>query len=299
MATVTCVVDCRCWLGEGPCWVAREGALYWTDVPSRRVHRWRPGDGEHRTWETPDFVTALTPRRQGGLVAALRDRVAFFDPETGGFTPFVAPEADRPENRSNDGKCDRQGRFWYGTMRNNLAPDGGEIPIEGEPAGSLYRIDPDGCITRVDGPFGISNTLAWSPDDRTMYFGDTLDAIYAYGFDPASGTMRDRRVHARRDAAPGFADGSAIDAEGCLWNCRWDGGAVVRLGPGGEALETVPLPCSRVTSACFGGPDLTTLYVTTARHGLGEAEPAGQPLAGGIFAIETGARGLPDGEFAG
>jgi L-arabinonolactonase len=289
MATVTCVLDCGCWLGESPCWVAREQALYWTDVPSRRVHRWWPGDGERRTCEAPDLVTALAPRRQDGLIAALRDRVAFFDPAMGGFTPFVAPEADRPENRSNDGKCDRQGRFWYGTMRDYLAPDGGEIPIEGDPAGSLYRIDPDGCITRVDGPFGISNTLAWSPDDRTMYFGDTLDAIFACAFDPASGTVRDRRVHARRDAAPGFADGSTIDVERHLWNCRWDGGA----------LEMVPPPCSRVTSACFGGPDLATLYVTTARHGLGEAELAGQPLAGGIFAVETGARGLPDGELAG
>jgi L-arabinonolactonase len=297
MATVTCVVDCKCWLGEGPCWVAREGALYWTDVPSRRIHRWQPEGGEHRTWDAPDFVTALAPRRKGGLIAALRDRVAFFDPASGAFRPFVAPEADRQRNRSNDGKCDRQGRFWYGTMQNNLAPDGGELPIESS-TGSLYRIDPDGTVCRVDGPFGISNTLAWSPDDRTMYFGDTLDAIYAYDFDSASGTAGNRRVHSR-DAAAGFADGSTIDAEGRLWNCRWDGGAVVRLGADGRAVRVVALPCRRVTSACFGGPDLATLYVTTARHGLGEAELAEQPLAGGIFAVETGARGLPDGEFAG
>lgn len=243
------------------------------------------------------MVTALAPRRSGGLLAALRDRLAFFDPESGAFTAFVAPEADRPGNRSNDGKCDRQGRFWYGTMGNNLAPDGGDVPL-GEPSGWLWRVDPDGTATRMDGPFGISNTLAWSPDDRVMYFGDTLDAIYAYDFDPASGGIANRRVLSRA-AAAGFADGSTIDAEGCLWNCRWDGAAVVRIAPDGSVREQVSLPCQRVTSACFGGPDLATLYVTTARHGLSEAELAGQPLAGGLFAVETGTCGLPDGAFAG
>ncbi len=301
-----CVVEAACWLAEGPCWDAREGALWWTDVPSRRIHRWRPdgtrGGGGHDVWATDEMVTAIAVRRDGGLITARTRDLAFFDPASGSFSPFVAPEADIPGNRSNDGRCDRQGRFWYGTMSNNLAPDGSEAPMEAD-RGALYRVDGDGSWQRLESGVSIANTLAWSPDERTFYFADTPRGLYAYDYDPASGTIAGRRPFALQDRPDlegrGWPDGSAIDAEGFLWSCRWDGGCVIRFAPDGSIDRIVELPCQRVTSATFGGPDLATLYITTVRYGLDAAALAEQPLAGGIFALDPGVHGLADGMFPG
>lgn len=297
MAEVECVLDAKCWLGEGPCWHPGERALYWVDVPGKRIHRWSPSTGAHKSWATPELVTALAVRRKGGLLVAAKSSLQFFDPATGALTPFIAPEADKPGNRSNDGKCDRQGRFWYGTMQNNLGPNMEDVPITGR-TGWLYRIDADGSATAMDGPFGISNTFAWSPDDRTMYFADTMDGIYAYDFDPGAGAIANRRLFAKVEGM-GFGDGSTIDAEGYLWNARWDGGCVIRFAPDGKIDRVVKMPCQRVTSCCFGGDDLGTLFVTTVRYGLDESQLAEQPQAGGIFVIDAGVKGLPDGQFAG
>ena len=297
MAAVECVLDCKCWLGEGPTWHTAEGALYWTDVPAKRIHRWRPATGETESWSMPEMVTTLAVRAKGGLIVASATGIDFFDPRSGRLERFAAPEADRPGNRSNDGKCDRQGRFWYGTMMNNFAADGSELPITAN-TGALYRIDPGGTVQRMEDGLGIANTFAWSPDDRTMYFGDTFDAIYAYDFDPRTGAVANRRTFAKT-AGYGVPDGSTIDAEGFLWNARWDGGCLIRWAPDGGIDRIVELPCRRVTSAIFGGPDLDVLYVTTVRYGLDAAELAEQPLAGGIFALDAGVRGVPDGQFAG
>jgi sugar lactone lactonase YvrE len=297
MIRAECVLEARCSLGEGPCWSAAEGALYWTDVPAKTIHRWHPATGAHRTWAMPEMVTAIALRKKGGLLIASHTGLDFFDPETGERRRFAAPEAAKPKNRSNDGKCDRQGRFWYGTMQNNFAEDMSELPITGA-SGALYRIDADCSVREMDGPFTICNTFAWSPDDRTLYFADTPVGIYAYDFDPLGGTISNRRMFAPTDGN-GYPDGSAIDAEGFLWNARWDGGCVIRWAPDGRIERIVRLPCDRVTSCCFGGPSLDVLYVTTVRYGLDAAQLAAQPLAGGIFAIDAGVRGLPDGLFAG
>jgi len=299
VAKIECVLDSKCWLGEGPTWHAREQALYWTDVPAKKLHRWHPQSGAHKTWPTPEMVTSIGVRRKGGLIVASLTGIDFFDTGSGAVTRFAAPEKDKPKNRSNDGKCDRQGRFWYGTMMNNLADDGSETPITGN-TGGLYRIDPDGRVTPFENALGIANTFAWTNDNRTMYFGDTFDAIYAYDFDAAAGRVSNRRVFAKADTAKyGFGDGSTIDAEGCLWNCRWDGGCIIRWTPDGKMDQVIQMPCRRVTSCIFGGPDLDTLYVTTVTYGFSPAELAEQKNAGGIFALDVGVKGLPDGEFAG
>ena len=295
------IVESACWLAEGPCWDIAGQRLLWTDVPGRKIHSWTPA-GDHRQWSVPNMITALAPRRNGGLIVAESHGLAFFDFESGALTPFVAPEADKLRNRSNDGGCDRQGRFWYGTMSNNLADDGSEIEMEGS-TGTLYRVDPDGSWRAVVPDVGISNTLAWSADDRLFYFADTLTGIYAFDFDPQAGTLAGRRPFAMQDrpelAERGHPDGSTIDAEGFLWNCRWDGGCVIRLAPDGTIDRIVDMPCSRVTSAVFGGPDLDTLYITTVTYGLTDAQRAEQPLAGAIFAYDPGVKGLPQGVFAG
>jgi len=299
MPRAECVFDAKDWLGEGPCWHPREQALYWTDVPSKKIKRWHPASGARASWAMPEMVTAIAVRRQGELIVASHTGIDFFDPATGLATRFVAPEKDKPKNRSNDGKCDRRGRFWYGTMMNNFAPDMSELPITGN-SGGLYRIDPDGSIHTFEQGLGIANTFAWSPDDKTMYFADTLDAIYAYDFDAASGRVGNRRTFGRLDTKQyGHADGSTIDADGFLWNARWDGGCLVRWAPDGKVDRVVKMPCRRVTSCIFGGPDLEVLYITTVRYGLSDGDLAEQPLAGGIFALDAGVKGIPDGQFAG
>jgi L-arabinonolactonase len=299
MPQLECVFEAKDWLGEGPCWHPGERALYWTDVPSKTVKRGNPQTGEFTSWRMPEMVTAIAVRQSSGLIIASHTGIDFFDPETGGTMRFVAPEKNKPQNRSNDGKCDRRGRFWYGTMMNNFAEDMTELPITAN-TGGLYRIDPDGSVHVFEETLGIANTFAWSPDDRTMYFADTLDAIYAYDFDAESGRVSNRRTFAKADTKKfGYPDGSTIDAQGFLWNARWDGGCIIRWAPDGSIDRIVSLPCRRVTSCIFGGPDLDVLYVTTVRYGLSDAELAEQRLAGGIFAIDAGVKGVPDGQFAG
>jgi sugar lactone lactonase YvrE len=245
------------------------------------------------------MITAMAPRKSGGLIAATDKGVEFWDPATDERSPFVTPETGLPGNRSNDGKCDRSGRFWLGTMANNLNADGTGKDLPGT-TGNLYRIDADGSVAKMDGPFGVSNTFAWSPDNRTMYFADSLKGIYAYDFDLASGTIANRRLFAATDdPADGVPDGSTIDADGFVWNCRWDGGGIIRWAPDGTIDRRIALPSSRVTSAIFGGENLETLYVTTARFDMSEGELAAQPLAGGIFAIDAGVRGIAEVPFAG
>ncbi len=296
---VECVVEAGCWLGEGPCWHGGEQALYWTDVPSRRLHRWSAADG-HKTWDVPNMISALAPCTSGGLIVAEVHGLSFFDTETGALTPFVAPEADKPLNRCNDGGADRQGRFWVGTMYNNLADDGSPVDMEGD-TGTLWRVQPDGSYEAMVTGLGISNTLAWRADNRLFYFADTLKGIWAFDFDPDAGSLSNRREFAMQDRADladlGHPDGSTIDAEGYLWNCRWDGGCVIRFAPDGSIDRKLEVPASRVTSAAFGGPDLDTLYITTARYGHDDAELARQPLAGAIFACKPGVKGLPQGVF--
>jgi sugar lactone lactonase YvrE len=299
MAHVQSVFEAKDSLGEGPCWHPGEQALYWTDVPSKIIKRWDPRTGEHESWQMPEMVTAIAVRQSGGLIIASHHGIDFFDPATGRQTRFAAPERDKPQNRSNDGKCDRQGRFWYGTMMNNFAEDMSELPITAN-TGSLYRIDADGTVHVFEQELGIANTFAWSPDERTMYFADTLDAIYAYDFDPFAGGISSRRTFAKVDTGKyGLPDGSTIDAEGFLWNARWDGGCIIRWAPDGTIDRIVEFPCRRVTSCIFGGADLDTLYVTTVRYGLSESQLSEQPLAGSIFALDPGVKGLSDGQFAG
>ena len=298
MDTVTCVVESRDTVGESPIWSASEQALYWMDVRGRTVRRWHPASGARRDWALPDFGGCLALRRGGGFVVALRSGFHFLDPDSGATTPIVDPEADLPDNRFNDGKCDRAGRLWAGTMQNNFGDDGSDLPIT-RASGYLYRLDPDLACTRMEGPISIANTVAWSPDDRTMYFGCSLaETIYAYDFDLDSGTITNQREFLKLEGK-GLPDGSTVDAEGYLWNVRVNYGSVVRVAPDGSIDLEIPMPVTRPTSCIFGGPDLSTLYVTSASDELTAEQLAAQPQAGCVFAIETGIRGLPEPTFAG
>jgi L-arabinonolactonase len=285
-----CALECRNILGEGPIWDWRDSRLYWVDIRAPALLSLDPASGRTERWPMPAAIGCAVPRESGGWIVALRDGIHGFDPATGVLTRLATPEPERPENRLNDGKCDRLGRFWVGSMREGSR----------EPAGALYRLDPDLRCHRILAAINVPNSIAWSTDDRTFYFADTrADSIQAFAYDLSAGGLGAGHIFAGPGAAPGRPDGATVDAEGCLWSARWGGSVVARFAPDGRLDRIVPLPVSQVTACAFGGPGLATLFVTSASIHLSSAELAEQPLAGGLFAIDVGVRGIAETPFAG
>ena len=301
--TIECVADCANHLGEGPVWDVEEGRLYWVDGTGRRVGKpslWRldPRNGMIENWSLDRDVGAMALRKNGGAVLALDDGFYFFDFEKGALDRISLVDADQPRTRLNDGKCDRRGRFFAGGM-----DDKEELAICG-----LWRLDPDLSIAKVDGGIICSNGPCWSPDDRTFYFADTFqEEIWAYDYDLESGMPSRRRVFASTKDDTGVADGSTVDAEGCLWNAQLISGELVRYAPDGSVERRIGMPVRNITSIIFGGPKLDEIYVTSmARvkhpavhdHFVAEAKP--QFSAGSLFRIRgLGIRGVPEPRFAG
>ena len=283
-----CVADCKAVLGEGPLWVAREQALYWVDVKGRLVFR-RSKEGALTSWDTPFRIGSLAPRAKGGFVAGSERGLAFVDLEQERFEPFADPEPDRPGNRFNDGKTDRRGRFWAGTMDD----------AEKQFSGALYRLDPDLGWSRIDDGYKVTNGPAFSPDGRLIYHNDSArQTIYAFDLSD-DGEVSNKRVFARFGEGDGSPDGMTVDAEGCLWVAFWDGWCLRRFSPAGECIRTMRMPVQRPTSCAFGGADLDRLFVTSARIGLDEKSLAMQPYAGGLFVLEAGVSGLAEAPFGG
>lgn len=290
---VTCVVDAKNKCGEGPLWHAADAAIYWTDINGFTVQRYRTAHADLRTWHFGEPACALSltndPDR---LLLALGSQVILWQPHTDTRDLVARPETDLPGHRLNDGAADPMGAFWVGSMPNNVAPDGTPQDFGGF-TGSLYRVMPDGAVTTWDRGFGITNTVVWSPDRTTFYCGDSVaNVIYAYDYDKTT-----QAVGNRRDLLRGFErgapDGSAIDVEGYLWNCRFGGSCIVRVAPTGEIDRVIEMPTSNVTNCDFGGDDLRTLYVTTAALGA----PASEKTAGGLFSLRTDVAGLPTSAF--
>jgi sugar lactone lactonase YvrE len=290
VSDVTCVLPAGAVLGEGAVWDPAEQRLYWVDIKGQAVHRFDPATGHDERWPVAEPVGCLALRERGGLVLALRTGFHFFDPATGRVTPILNPEPERTENRFNDGKTDRQGRFWAGSMHDP----------ETHPTGSLYRLDPDlSCHRLVDG-LVCPNALCWSPDSRTMYHADScLRTVWAYDFDPDAGAIANRRVFVEVPDGEGGPDGATVDAAGFVWLAHWGGWRITRYDPTGRVARVVRLPVQQPTCPAFGGPGLDVLYVTSAAAGLSHAERAAQPLAGGLFALDPGVRGLPEARFRG
>lgn len=292
MAELENVVACQCELGEGPVWHPLEQVLYWVDIFQGRFHRFDPRTGDHRVNDLGLVITAMSVRASGGFVLATGKGFAFYDPASGRLDFIGDPDADETEDaRFNDGKTDRQGRFWSGKMSSR-------------PTNSLFCLWPDRSIHRMESGIEISNGLGWSPDDRTFYFTDSpARVIYAYDFDPLSGSITNRRVFASIPDAPreGFPDGLAIDEEGCIWSARWGGWKVVRYTPDGRIEREIAMPVEFPTSCAFGGPNLDELYITSAYIEIrDQAERrAAQPLAGDVFRLKTSVRGFPEPFFAG
>jgi L-arabinonolactonase len=218
------VLECKNRLGEGPIWCGREQALYWVDIVDPAIHRFHPGSGEHRTWTMPEHVGSLSLREAGGLVIALQRGFATFDPESGAVEMINPCEADLPENRFNDGRCDRAGRFWAGSLPYS----------EDQPKGTLWRLEADHSAHRVLSGITVPNGLCFSPDDRIMYLTDSpTRRIMAYDFDLATGTPSCPRLFAKVPDEAGWPDGAIVHAEGGVWSCEWDGARVLRYSPDG------------------------------------------------------------------
>jgi sugar lactone lactonase YvrE len=276
-------------LGEGPVWDVQEQAFYWLDIRGCLVRRYDWSSGRTQSWTLPEMVGSLAIRERGGLLLAMRSSIAFFDPATGALERVAAPEAGRENMRFNDGKCDRQGRFWSGTM-NDLVR---------EPSGTLYRLDPQrGCVAQFNG-LRTPNILAWSPDGRIMYFADSRSqVIHAYPYEPATGELGAPRVFHTVEP-PAIPDGATVDAEGFVWSALYGGSRVVRIAPDGRVDRTIELPVEQPTSCQFAGPNLDVLFITTARQRLTQEQLAQQPLAGALLAADVGVRGLPETRYRG
>lgn len=287
---IACVAPLGCILGEGPIW-DEAGFLWWVDIKAPALHRYRAAGGEVRSWPLPEPVGAAALRRNGGLLLALQGGFAFFDPDTGALERLFDPEPQSVQNRLNDGKCDVRGRFWVGSMHDP----------EQDPTGHLYRLDPDLGLERFDMGFVVTNGPAWSGDGRTFYFTDSAGRrIWAYDFDMAEGRLGPRRLFAELTPEEGHPDGQCVDAEGGVWTAHWNGARVTRRLADGTVDRVIELPVPLVTSCCFGGAGLDTLYVTTARVGLPPSALASAPLSGGLFVIRgLGATGLPSPRFGG
>lgn len=290
---VVCVAPMGDVCGEGAVWHAAENAVYWVDINRFLIHRFQVADAAVRSWIFDVPVTALSlTDRDDVLLVVLGSGVILWEPATDRrHDPLFKYEA-WPAVRLNDARSDPRGSLWVGSMRNNIAADGSAIEFGGTD-GVLLRLDADGKTSLWRKDIGISNTMVWSPDRRRFYTGDSIaNVIWAYDYDQATGAISNERPFLQ-GFARGLPDGSAMDAEGFLWNCRYYGNCVVRVAPDGKIDRVVEMPVKNITTCCFGGADLKTLFVTTASAHA----PLGDRLAGSLFAIRTEVKGQAENRF--
>ena len=296
---ITCLVDSQNRLGEGCFWDSAQGAIWWLDIilPSR-IHKFVLATGQLRTWHFSEMVTAMALRRDGTLIVGCEFGIKTFDPATGALTPISHPDFTHPQNRGNDGACDVKGRFWFGTMQQNIAPDGADLPIT-QSSGRLFRIDASFNSTVMENNIGVSNGPCWSPDNKIFYFSDSrAQIIWAYDFDMETGSLSNKRVFSD-DKQHGHPDGATIDAEGFLWSARWNAACILRFDPKGRFDRMIDMPARRPTCVCFGGPKLDTMFVTSARLHVPEDDLARHPLQGGLFCFNPQVKGFEKHKFAG
>jgi sugar lactone lactonase YvrE len=288
-ATASVVCHHHDQLGEGPVWDTRRQVLSWVDIGAGLLHEWQPGSAAERVRSIGGEVSAAVPRAGGGFVVAVGHELSLLSDE-GGLEPIAAVEADHSDNRLNDCRCDPSGRLWIGTMSKSRVPG----------TAGLYRLDPDRELEPVLTGTTLSNGLGWNDSGELMYFIDsTTQRIDVFDFDAAHGTIGGRRPFVEIDPSKGLPDGLCVDREGGVWVALFGGGAVHRYAEDGSLDAVVDLPVSNPTCPIFGGPELETLYVTSARHLLSDRALATQPLAGALFELKPGVRGLPSTPFAG
>jgi xylono-1,5-lactonase len=276
------VWDLQAELGEGPVWVERDCALWFTDIKTRRIHRLDPASGERSSWRAPEQVGFVLPARSGGFVAGLRSGLHRFDPASGGFEKIADVEPGKPSNRLNDGTVGPDGRLWFGTMDNG----------EREETGAFYRFEGGRVFrTGVDG-ISITNGPAVSPDGRTLYVVDTLNRTISGCAIGEHGNVGEPIEIIRIDKRDGNPDGPTVDSEGCIWVGLYGGWEARRYSPGGELLSRIRFPVGNITKVALGGPGLRTAYATTARQKLKPEDLGRQPLAGALFEFDVEVPGI-------
>jgi sugar lactone lactonase YvrE len=276
-------------LGEGALWSARDNAVYWVDIKGQFLHRYFLADESKKSWPMPERIGWVIERRdQPGFVAGFKSGFAFLALDPLKVTPIGNPDAAHPGNRLNDAKADAQGRIWAGSM------DDAEVGT----SGSLFRLDPNLKWQTMDSGYRITNGPAFSADGSRMYHTDTpLQRIYV--FDVRDGAISNKRVFLQLQPGQGHPDGMCVDAQDHLWIAHWGGSRVSRFHPDGIFDRSIAMPASQITSCVFAGPNLDRMFVTSAAIGLNEAQRAAEPLAGSLFEVDPGCKGLPSRTFAG
>lgn len=286
-AEAECLIDSRSMLGEGPIWVAAESALYWVDIKEPSVNRYSLGTQKTHKWQMPGQIGFILPRRSGGFVVGMQGRLFLLSPEMEILQPLSEFQVDDPDNRLNDGFCDPQGRLWFGTM------DDGEV----RDSGALYRLGRDDRVKLMDDGYCITNGPVISPDGASLYHNCSNERrIYVFDLSD-DGTLSNKRIFYELSEDEGFPDGMTVDSEGGIWCAFWGGAQVVRFDPNGSKIGSLCVPVPNVSSCIFGGHDLSTLFITTARKGLSESELQEFPLSGGIFSASPGPRGITSGFY--
>ncbi len=276
------VADTRCSVGEGPLWHAERQCLFWTDMDGRRLHGFHPERGQEESWPMPAEVGSFTIQADGSLLLFMKGG-AIASWEDGILTDRLHGIAGEESAFFNDVIADPEGRVFAGTI----------FPAATALTGGLWRLDPDGSLRRIERGIGTANGLGFSPDHRFLYFTDSASrTIHRYDYEPATGRLSNRIPWLITPQGEGEPDGLTVDADGCIWSARWDGGAIHRYAPDAREILVVPLPARKVTSLTFGGADLGDLYITTSLWtGTRASEGAG---AGALFRLRCGARGLPE-----
>jgi sugar lactone lactonase YvrE len=287
------VGDISCAVGESPVWAAREAAWYWVDILARRIWRLDAASGALRQWSTSEMVACIAPRADGGLIGGMETGIFTLrleDAQVAMEEKLASPAELTAGMRFNDGRCDRQGRFWAGTMWLDMAAARAE--------GKLYRYAAgEGISAPVVSGLVVQNGLSWSPDGRTMYLSDSHPSrqlIWAFDYDTASGVPSRQRVFVDMNAHPGRPDGAAIDVDGCYWTCANDAGCLLRFTPEGKLDRRIDVPMAKLSMCAFGGPSLDTLLVTSIAAGKAE----GDAWAGAVIALRPGVKGMPESVFA-
>lgn len=280
---VQLVLDAKAVLGEGAIWHPTENKLYWVDIEGKSLHIYDPVSGNDKTMPVGKRIGTVVPVQTGGALVALQNGIHKIDTKTGKLSFMVNPLPDT-SMRFNDGKCDPAGRFWVGTLALDSRRRGA----------SLYRVDTDGSVHTMLDSVSISNGIVWSPDKKTMYYNDTPTlTVQAFDYDHNTGSITNRRVAIRIPRGSGAPDGMTIDAEGKLWIALWGGNCVARFDPiTGTLLQKITVPAPNVSSCAFGGKDLETLYITTARAWVSPEKLKEFPLSGGLFAVKPGVKGV-------
>ncbi|MCE4567064.1 SMP-30/gluconolactonase/LRE family protein [Maribellus sp. CM-23] len=281
---VELVIDSKSELGEGAIWNYRTGELMWVNIKGKILNFYNPVSGLNKEMLTGQMVGTVVPSESGQVLVALQNGIYSLDPETGTKKLLADPEADKPDNRFNDGKCDPAGRLWAGTMS----------LVGAKQAGALYRFDPDTSVHKMVDGVGTSNGIVWSADKTKMYYIDTpTRQVMGYDYDNETGAISHPKVAVEIPEGAGYPDGMTIDEEDNLWVALWGGSAVACFNPeNGDLIRKIEVPAKNVTSCAFGGNDLGTLYITTARESTSEEDLQKFPHAGGVFKIRPGVKGV-------